>query len=242
MDTTSDQRGDDHTRGTDTGAAGGTCPLDVRVDVDDLLLRTDWHAVDHCCPDVAPEMPVILRGLLDDDPREQGHALRSVFEALSRQQVFYTANAPATRFVAAVLRDPRTRALVTDRDPVEEARLGPQAPFPLRVGLLNWLGDSIAEALAQRDRPYGDAENLEAVLDLAPELYDAVHPLLAADTAEVRGAALAAVLPLLRLPALAERIPAVRAQVLTLAHGEHPHRWRALDTLAAWGEDVTALF
>ncbi|WP_030199846.1 hypothetical protein [Streptomyces sp. NRRL S-87] len=241
MDTTSDRRGD-RTRSEDDAAEGGTGPLDVRVDVDDLLLRTDWHAVDHCCPDVAPEMPVILRALLDEDPHEQGHALRSLSEALSRQQVFYTANAPAARFVAAVLRDPRTRALVTDRDSMEEDLLGPQAPFPLRVGLLEWLGDSVAEALAQRDRPYGDAEDLEAVLDLAPELYDAVHPLLAADTAEVRGAALAAVLPMLRLPALAERIPAVRAQVLTLAHGEHPHRWRALDTLAAWGEDVTALF
>ncbi|THA82944.1 hypothetical protein [Streptomyces sp. A0592] len=131
---------------------------DGHVDPRDLLLRTDWNAVEHCCPDVAPATPVLLLELLDDDPGVQGWAFRALVEAHTRQQVFYTATAPAARFVAAVLGDPRTLRPVTDRCAQEEVGLGPQTPFPLRAGLLAWLGDSVVEALAQRERPYGEAE------------------------------------------------------------------------------------
>ncbi|WP_404953648.1 hypothetical protein [Streptomyces sp. 147326] len=107
---------------------------DGRVDPGALLLRTDWNAVEHCCPDVAPETPVILRELLDDDPRVQGYAFRCLAEALIRGNVFYTATAPAARYVAAILGDPRTLAQVTDRSEHEVYDLGPQTPFPLRAG------------------------------------------------------------------------------------------------------------
>ncbi|WP_328929529.1 hypothetical protein OG429_36490 [Streptomyces sp. NBC_00190] len=215
--------------------------LDDRVDPQDLLLRTDWNAVEHCCPDVAPATPVILRELLDEDPRVQGSAFRDLAEALTRGNVFYTATAPAARYVAAILGDPRTLAPVTDRSTHEEYDLGPQTPFPLRVGLLAWLGDTAVEAIGQQDRPLGDEEDLDAFLDLAPELCEAVRPFLAAGSPEVREAALGALLPLLRLPALADRAPAFRDQVRAAALGDGPHRFRAVDTLFAWGEDVAPL-
>ncbi|WP_030720898.1 hypothetical protein [Streptomyces sp. NRRL F-2580] len=214
---------------------------DGRVDPVSLLLRTDWNAVEHCCPDVAPQTPVILRELLDDDPRVQGYALRCLAEALTSGNVFYTATAPAARYVAAVLGDPRTLAQVTDRSEHEVYDLGPQAPFPLRAGLMTWLGDSIVDAIAQQGRPYGDEEDLDAFLDLAPEFYAAVHPFLASGSPGIREAALGALLPLLRLPALADRGPAHRDQVLAAALGDGPHRWRAVDTLSSWGEDVSPL-
>lgn len=123
--------------------------------------------------------PVILRELLDEDPRVQGSAFRDLAEALTRGNVFYTATAPAARYVAAILGDPRTLAPVTDRSTHEEYDLGPQTPFPLRVGLLAWLGDTAVEAIGQQDRPLGDEEDLDAFLDLAPELCEAVRPFLA---------------------------------------------------------------
>ncbi|MGW0750595.1 hypothetical protein [Streptomyces sp. NPDC002587] len=212
-----------------------------RVEPQELLLRTDWTAVEHCCPDVAPETPVILRELLDEDPRVQGSALRDLAEALTRGNVFYTATAPAARYVAAILSDPRTLTLVTDRSTYEEHDLGPQTPFPLRVGLLTWLGDTAAEAVGQQGRPFGDEEDLEAFLGLAPELCEAVRPFLDAGSPEVREAALAALLPLLRLPALAGWAPALRERVRATALADGPYRLRAVDTLFAWGEDVAPL-
>ncbi|MFD6227476.1 hypothetical protein ACFWFZ_11420 [Streptomyces sp. NPDC060232] len=211
------------------------------VDPRDLLLQTDWNAVEHCCPDVAPATPVILLELLDEDPVVQGWAFRALVEAHTRQQVFYTATAPAARFAAAVLGDPRTLARVTDRCAQEEDDLGPQAPFPLRAGLLSWLGDSVVEAMAQRERPYGDEEDIEAFLDLAPEFYAAARPFLDAGPPEVRGAALGVLLAVLRLPALAERIPGHRERVRAAALVEGPYRWRAVDTLSCWGEEVSSL-
>ncbi|WP_052714735.1 MULTISPECIES: hypothetical protein [unclassified Streptomyces] len=211
------------------------------VDPRDLLLQTDWNAVEHCCPDVAPATPVILLELLDEDPVTQGWALRSLVEAHTRQQVFYTATAPAARFVAAVLGDPRTLARVTDRCAQEEADLGPQTPFPLRAGLLSWLGDSVVEAMWQRERPYGDEEDLEAFLDLAPEFHAAARPFLDAGCPEVRGAALGVLLAVLRLPALAGRIPGHRDRVRAAALVEGPYRRRAVDTLSCWGEEVSSL-
>ncbi|MFJ7777683.1 hypothetical protein [Streptomyces yangpuensis] len=212
-----------------------------RVDPRDLLLRTDWNAVEHCCPDVAPATPVMLLELLDDDPGVQGWAFRALVEAHTRQQVFYTATAPAARFVAAVLGDPRTLVPVTDRVAQEEVEFGPQAPFLLRAGLLTWLGDSVVEAIAQRERPCGEAEDLEAFLDLAPEFHAAALPFLDAGPAEVRAAALGLVLTVIRLPALAGLVPGHRDRVRATALREGPHRLRAVDTLASWGEEVSHL-
>ncbi|MEU4120927.1 hypothetical protein [Streptomyces virginiae] len=170
------------------------------VDPRDLLLQTDWNAVEHCCPDVAPATPVILLELLDEDPVTQGWALRSLVEAHTRQQA-----------------------------------------FPLRAGLLSWLGDSVVEAMWQRERPYGDEEDLEAFLDLAPEFHAAARPFLDAGCPEVRGAALGVLLAVLRLPALAGRIPGHRDRVRAAALVEGPYRRRAVDTLSCWGEEVSSL-
>jgi hypothetical protein len=48
------------------------------VDPEELLLRTDWGSVEHCCPNTAPATPAILRQLLDNDTGKQGAALRDL--------------------------------------------------------------------------------------------------------------------------------------------------------------------
>ena len=211
------------------------------VDPHALLSRTDWNTVENCWSDVAQPTEVTLPRLLDDDPRVQGQALRELSEAVRHDQVLSSATAPAALFVAAILGDPRTLAMVTDRSEYEESYLGTKPEVPLRVALLDWLGDTAADAVAQQGCAFGEQEDSDAVLDAAPELHDAIRPFLADGSPEVREAALAALLPLLTLPALAEHVPALRDRARALAVGDSHRRPRAVDTLVFWGEDLVGL-
>ncbi|MEH0579102.1 MULTISPECIES: hypothetical protein [Streptomyces] len=207
------------------------------VDPEELLLRTDWSSVEHCCPNVAPATPVILRQLLDTDAGKQGTALRNLQQAVTHQATFYSATAPAASFVAAILGHPRTLAKVTDQRPWEAANFGEKPRFLLRVGLLNWLGDTAWDA--NEESPDGYEADIEAFRTLRPTLYDAIRPFLTDDEPEIRDAALAAVLPLLASPELAHQAEGLRDAVWALAADSVPYRQRAIDTLASWGEDIT---
>ncbi|MGW2776441.1 hypothetical protein ACWC4C_28635 [Streptomyces olivaceoviridis] len=207
------------------------------VDPQELLLRTDWNSVEHCCPGVAPATPMILRHLLDDDAHKQGAALRDLFQAVTHQNTFYSATAPAASFVAAILEHPRTLAKVTDQHPWEAARFGERPRFLLRVGLLDWLGSTAADA---NEEPSGGLQaDIEAFRALRPALHDAIRPFLTDNEREVREAALAALLPLLAAPELAHHGEDLREAVRALATEETPYRHQAVRTLASWGEDTT---
>jgi hypothetical protein len=214
---------------------GGSAGL---VDVRALLLRTDWNAVEHCCPNVAPMTPVILRQLLDDDPRVQGTAVRDLFDAVTHQETFYSATAPAALFVAAILGDPRTLAMVTTQRPWEIDQHGEQLSL-LRVLLLGWLGGTAQDADYPPEWPPGEQEDIDAFLATRPALYDAVHLFLGDREQQVRDAALFAILPLLADPVLAHHIPALTDAVHELAARDTPYRWYAIDRLAAWGQDTS---
>ncbi|WP_158693105.1 hypothetical protein [Streptomyces viridochromogenes] len=207
------------------------------VDPEDLLLRTDWSSVEHCCPNVAPATPVILRQLLHDDARKQGAALRDLQQAITHQNTFYSATAPAVSFVAAILGHPRTLAMVTDKRPGEASHSAEEPRFFLRVGLLDWLGNTAEDA--NEESPDGYDTDIEAFRVLRPTLFDAIQPFIADREPEIRRAALAAVLPLLTSPELAHHVEALRKDVRALAADCSPYRRRAIDTLAGWGEDVT---
>ncbi|MEU6631722.1 hypothetical protein ABZ905_26090 [Streptomyces parvus] len=217
-----------------TNEGGSTGLVDVRA----LLLRTDWNAVEHCCPNVAPMTPVILRQLLDDDPRVQGTAVRELSEAVTHQETFYSATAPAALFVAAVVGDPRTLARVTWQRPWEIDQHGEQLSL-LRVLLLDWLGDTAQNADYPLEWPPGAQEDIDAFLATRPALYDAVYPSIGDSEQEVRDAALFAILPLLADPVLAQHIPALTDAVHQLAARDTPYRWYAIDRLAAWGQDTS---
>ncbi|MGW0885544.1 hypothetical protein [Streptomyces sp. NPDC002671] len=207
------------------------------VDPEELLLRTDWCSVEHCCPNVAPATPVILRQLLDDDAGMQGAALRDLQQAVTHQNTFYSATAPAALFVAAILEHPRTLAAVTDQRPGGASHFAGKPRFLLRVGLLDWLGSTAEDA--NQASPDGYDTDIEAFRTLRPALYDAIHPFLTDDEPEIRKAALAAVLPLLTSPELAHHAEALREDVRALAADSASYRQRAIDTLVGWGEDVT---
>ncbi|MGN9795016.1 hypothetical protein ACTMTU_28465 [Streptomyces sp. OZ13] len=217
-----------------TNEGGSTGLVDVRA----LLLRTDWNAVEHCCPNVAPMTPVILRQLLDDDPRVQGAAVRDLYSTVTHQGSFYSATAPAALFVAAILGHPRTLAMVTSQSPWEVDQHGEQSSL-LRVLLLGWLGDTTQDTDHPPEWPPGAQEDIDAFLATRPALYDAVHPFLGDSEQQVRDAALFALLPLLADPALARHIPALTDAVHELADRDTPYRWYAIDRLAAWGQDTS---
>ncbi|MGW2054615.1 hypothetical protein ACWCOZ_11945 [Streptomyces sp. NPDC001840] len=208
------------------------------VDVEDLLLRTDWSSVEHCCPNVAPATPVILRQLLDDDPSGQGAALRHLQQAVTHQNTFYSATAPAASFVAAILGHPRTLAAVTDQGRGESPHSSETPRFLLRVGLLDWLGSTAEDA--NDKSPGGYDADIEAFRMLRPALFDAVHPFLADDEPEIRKAALTAVLPLLASPELTHHAEGLREDVRALAADSTPYRQRAIDMLTGLGEDITS--
>lgn len=209
------------------------------MDVRTLLLRTDWNAVEHCCPNVAPMTPVILRQLLDDDPRVQDAAVRDLSDAVTHQGTFYSATAPAALFVAAILGDPRTLAMVTSQRPWEIDQHGEQLSL-LRVRLLGWLGDTAQNTDYPPEWPPGRQEDIDAFLATRPTLYEAVHPFLGDSEQQVRDAALFAILPLLADPALTHHIPALTEAVHELAVRDTPYRWYAIDRLAAWGQDTSS--
>ncbi|MGW3111675.1 hypothetical protein [Streptomyces sp. SID4982] len=207
------------------------------VDPEELLLRTDWSSVEHCCPNVAPTTPAILRQLLDEDASKQGIALRDLREAVTHSNTFYSATAPAASFVAAILGHPQTLAEVTDQRPWEVSDAGEQPRFPLRVGLLNWLGSTAWDA--NEESAAGYAKDVEAFHGLRQSLYAAVQPFFTDADPDIRDAALAAALPLLASPELAHHAEGLRAHVRGLAADSDPHRRRAMDALASWGEDIT---
>ncbi|MGW7824333.1 hypothetical protein ACWGLF_40960 [Streptomyces puniciscabiei] len=207
------------------------------VDPEELLLRTDWNSVEHCCPNVAPETPVILRELLDNHAGKQAAALRDLQQAVTHSNTFYSATAPAASFVAAILGDPRTLTEVTGQRPWEAADFDEEPRFLLRVGLLNWLGSTAWDANEESPDRY-DAD-IEAFRALRPTLYDAIQPFLTDEDLTIRDAALAAVLPLLASPELVHHAECLRDDVRALAADSALYRQRAIDTLASWGEDIT---
>ncbi|ATW46696.1 hypothetical protein [Streptomyces peucetius] len=182
--------------------------------------------------------PVILRQLLDDDPRVQGTAVRELHEAVTHSGSFYSATAPAALFVAAVLGDPRTLAWVTRQRPWEIDEHGEELSL-LRVLLLNWLEGTAQDTDYPPKWPPGGQEDIDAFLATRPALYDAVHPFLGASEQEVHDAALWATLSLLADPALAHHIPTLTDAVHELAARDTPYRWYAIDRLAAWGQDTS---
>ncbi|MEV5488581.1 hypothetical protein AB0L47_11330 [Streptomyces bobili] len=209
------------------------------TDPEELLLRTDWNSVDHCCPNVASATPVILRQLLDEDADNQGAALRDLRQAVTHANTFYSATAPAAAFVAAILGHPRTRVQVTDRRPWEATEAGEEPRFLLLVGLLDWLGSTAWDA--NEESPDGYDAHIEAFRTLRPKLLDALRPFLTNDEREIRDAALAAVLPLLAAPELAHQAGgSLSEEVRALAADSPRYRQRAIDTLAGWGEDITS--
>ncbi|WP_051900920.1 hypothetical protein [Streptomyces aureus] len=195
-----------------------------------LLLATDWNSVDHCCPDVAPETPVILAGLLDDDENVQRRAVRDLGHAVTHQNSIYSATAPAARFVIAVLDHPRT---MTPGTYFHDERCR-----PLRAALLEWLGDLADEATYDEDGP-GEPEDVAAVRAVIPLIYEAARSHFAEADLLIRESAVYAAAMTLAVPKLAVHIPELEPLVRnTLSASEYGgYRYMAKRCLVTWGVD-----
>ncbi|OIJ63877.1 hypothetical protein [Streptomyces mangrovisoli] len=193
-----------------------------------LLLATDWSGVDHCCPDQAPETPVILAGLLDDDEDVQRAALCDLGQAVTHQNTIYSATAPAARFVIAVLGHPRTAT--------PGVYFYDERRRPLRAALLTWLGDLADDATYTEEGP-GEPEDVAAVRALLPLIHRAAQPYLTDADLMIREAAVHAAAMTLAAPELAVHIPELVPLVRTvLATSDYRgYRYLAQRCLVTWG-------
>ncbi|UXY25005.1 hypothetical protein N8I84_42000 (plasmid) [Streptomyces cynarae] len=132
-----------------------------------------------------------------------------------------------------------TLAKVTTQTAWEAAHFGEKPRFLLRIGLLDWLGRTAADA--NEEVPGGLQADIEAFRALRPALHDVIRPFLTDDERQIREAALAALLPLLTAPELAHHRADLRDAVRALAAAEAtPYRHHAVGALASWDEDTTS--
>ncbi|GAA1553144.1 hypothetical protein GCM10009827_087300 [Dactylosporangium maewongense] len=116
-----------------------------------VLSDTDWPALEHATG-LATELPAVLVRLLDDDASARTEALRYL-DRINHGNSIYPATAPAAVYLATILPDPRTVA------PVTIDHRGVVGPRPLRVVLLDWLGDmadDVGNEVAVLALKYGD--------------------------------------------------------------------------------------
>ncbi|TFI22485.1 hypothetical protein [Streptomyces sp. 4R-3d] len=187
-----------------------------------VLAETNWAALEHAYG-TAEDTPAQLVALLDADHGVRSRALDHLDHAVLHQCTLYSATAPAALYVAGILTDPRTAV------PVGAAPCA--VPGPLRAELLDWL-DSAANEVTD------EAEANSRRHGFPPEDYPPFVQIR-----EIRPAIFAAASHCLDDPSLLSRrkdlVPLLRR---TLAVSERwQYRDRAIEALAAWGEDTTEL-
>ncbi|MGG8410459.1 hypothetical protein ACM614_29845 [Streptomyces sp. 12297] len=182
----------------------------------------------------------MLAELLDDNQRVRSKALDHLHHAVHHQNTLYSATVPAPLYVAAIVASPRT-AVPVDKKPHD-------FPGPLRMELLGWLGSVAREADDETEaisRQHGFApEDYPPILhvrQIRPLLFLAVSACIDDPDLHVREAAIAACIPLLDDSRLCQHRPTLVTllkEVLGVS-ALWRYRERAIDTLAAWGEDST---
>lgn len=229
------------------GAAGHTLRVtftsadDRLPDPRALIEGVDWAVLRHARGS-AEDAPAVLNGLLADDPSRQARALRYLYDPVHHQNTLYSATAPAALYVAVVLKDPRTATVLSDQ------RHG--RSYLLRAVLLDWLG-SVADEVGNEAEATSAriGFSLEGHLEsasiraLRPALFRAVNDFLDNPDSTVRDAAVAASIPLLDAPELAQHRAALAPLVRDILTSSDNRAYRAAAArgLIAWGEDGRTL-
>ncbi|HEY2672570.1 MAG TPA: hypothetical protein VGJ07_19630 [Rugosimonospora sp.] len=198
----------------------------------EVLATTDWAELEHAYENAA-DLPDQLALLLSEDPDAAGDALGVLDAAVLHQGSIYSATAPAARFVASILNDPRTGIECGTALPWD------QRVRPLRAALLEWLANVALSAAGDEEAYDEEAGESDPAVDacraLRLELYRAVAPFLDDPTASVHSAALHAAGQLLRASDLAEHRSALAHRLRESALGSAPvQRARIALTLAGW--------
>lgn len=208
-----------------------------------ILAETDWSALEQDYGSSAfPETPARLSGLVSGDPDTVRAALSHLDDTLVNDGVVYSATAPAARYVAALLGDPRSRPAIT---PEWEA-----GRYPLRGRLLAWLG-AVAYAVGESKEQWirsmtGSTEPFTRFLEIRgsyPEIFPSVAAYLDDPDPRVRETAVVVAARLLEPAAMASHRAALAPLVRNVlaVSAEQEHRRFAIETLESWGEDVESL-
>ncbi|MFD9565808.1 hypothetical protein [Streptomyces sp. NPDC059994] len=203
-----------------------------------VLAGTDWEVLEHAMGP-AEDTPQMLAQLLGSDQRGRSEALDYLHHVVHHQNTLYEATVPAALYVAAILSDPRTCLPVAH-----------DFPGPLRAALLGWLGsvsDAASDEIAMISRRIGfPPEEYPPFVQtclIRPLLYSAVAAFLQDPDPHVREAAVAACIPLLddqRLNHHRKKLVPLLRDPLAVSE-LWQYRERAIETLEAWGEDITGL-
>lgn len=216
----------------------------------EIITDTDWGALWHAY-DEASDTPVHLLALLSEDQEACAEALAHLDAAVLHQGTVYPATAPAARFVASVLADPRTLVPCGSALPWDERER------PLRAALVEWLGRVAESALLVDPDDEGDLDDRDdedeqfqaearaafrSCQDLVPSLFAAVEPFLMDEDLSVSSASLGAAASLLEHPDLADRRAPLADRIRRSAAMEDPTtRARFAVTLSRWGIPPTDL-
>ncbi|MFD8757317.1 hypothetical protein ACFV0O_41055 [Kitasatospora sp. NPDC059577] len=202
-----------------------------------LFAGTDWSALRHVCTGMhgVPDTPDILLGLLDNDPARRVRAVHNLDNLVLHQETVHAATAPAARYVAAVLGDPRTCT-----EALWEGRPGRR---PLRAELLNWLGRFADTVSCPSYEGPGASGHVAASQAVRLALHADIAVFLDDADPSVREAALAAAALLLAAPELVHHIPATAPAVrrILAVSANSRYRWIARRCLQAWGQDIDDL-
>ncbi|MFJ6883918.1 HEAT repeat domain-containing protein [Streptomyces californicus] len=221
------------------------------------LRETDWASHQHAYGS-GEDVPALLCSLVDEDAEVRAEALAALDMGVLHQGSVYSVTAPAALFVAAIIDHPLGLTEHEGHLPWDDT-----PPRTLRAALLGRLGQ-VAEAAGYGEDPARDRadvawqpwdENrederdldelaaLQACRDIRPALYDAVEPFLSSPDPHICEAAIGAAVPLLRAPALADRIPRAAGLLRTRLRTMTGRRERATvaRALSLWGSDTSDL-
>ncbi|WP_436532491.1 hypothetical protein [Actinoplanes sp. HUAS TT8] len=209
-----------------------------------ILQTVNWSVMDNADGSAFPETPAKLADLASGDPDAVQSALDHLDSTLLNDGVVYSATAPAVRYVAALLGDPRSRKSLA---PAWE-----KGKYPLRSKLLTWLSNVAHDVSVESERrirswsghaPTVPYPHFLEIRKLYPIIFPSVDAYLSDPDPTVREAALIAAVQLLESPDLASRrqgfVPLVRNFLETSS--DKWLRRLAIEALTAWGENVDSL-
>ncbi|WP_157441259.1 hypothetical protein [Actinoplanes awajinensis] len=209
-----------------------------------ILQAVDWSGLENADGCAYPETPAKLADLVATDPGAVQGALDHLDNALLNDGVVYSATAPAVRYVAALLGDPRSRKLLA---PDWE-----KGKYPLRGKLLTWLSNVAYDVSMQSERrirswagyaPTVPFPRFLEIRKLYPLIFPSVDAYLKDPDPKVREAALIAAVQLLESSDLVSQrqlfVPLARN--FLAASSDKWLRGIAIEALATWGENVDSL-